>query len=97
MSARTLALAHFDPPAKRDQRRREIADRRAVGDVAADGAGLAHLGRAEARHHDAEIGVQRRQMRRRARERRGRAEAQAVGGLLDRAEPGDAAEPDDLL
>ena len=41
--------------------------------------------------------MQRRQRRRRASERRARAEPQAVCGFLDRVEPRDAAEPDDLL
>ena len=74
--ARGLALAQFDARAERDQRRREIADRRAVGDVAADRAARAHLRRAEARHHQAEIGVQRVQMRRRVEQRRAGAEPQ---------------------
>ena len=47
--------------AERDQRRRRVADRRAVGDVAADGAGGAHLLRAEPAQQFAEIGVDGRQ------------------------------------
>ena len=41
--------------------------------------------------------MQRGEMRRGVLKRRARADAQGVAPLLDRVEPGDAAEPDDLL
>ena len=56
-----LATAQFELRAERDQRRREIADGRSIGDVAADGAGGAHLHGAKAPHDFAEIGIDRRQ------------------------------------
>ena len=73
--------------------RREIADRRTVGDVAADRAARAHLRRAEAAHHLAEIGMQRAEHGLRVREPHRRAEGQSVRRLRHAVEPGDAAEP----
>ena len=46
------------PRVERDQRRRQVADRRAVGDVAADRAGVADLDGGEAAHQLAEIGME---------------------------------------
>ena len=57
--ARRLALAQHDPAAERDQGRREIADWRTVGDIAADCSARPHLHRAEAAHEFAEIGMDR--------------------------------------
>ena len=51
--------------AQRDQRRRRVADRRAVGDVAADGAGVADLDRAEAPDHLAHVRIVRSRVTRR--------------------------------
>ena len=52
-----IAVAQLDGCAERDQHRRRIPDRRAVGDVAADGAGGAHLLRAEAAQHLAHVRI----------------------------------------
>ena len=50
------ALAQHQLGAERDQRRHEVADRRAVGDIAADRPGIADLDRAEAAEQLAEVG-----------------------------------------
>ena len=83
--------------AERDQRRREIADRRAVGDVAADRARRAHLERAEAAHRS------RRDPDRWQRDRAARSAWVAPAPIVKRCslsidliESCDAAEPDDL-
>ena len=81
------------PGAQRDQRRREIANRRSVGDVAADGAADLHPRRAEATHHFAEVGMDRREQRLSLGKRHARAERQrAVIGLADRIEFDDPTE-----
>ena len=52
-----IAVAQLDGGAEGDQHRRRIADRRAVGDVPADGAGASHLLRAQAAQHLAHIRI----------------------------------------
>ena len=77
------ALAQHDSSAKRDQRGRQIADRRAVGDIAADGAADADLNRAEPAHHFAEIGMDLGKQRRGVRERQGCAETELPWAVFD--------------
>ena len=55
--ADALALAQLQGRAERDQCRRRVADRRAVGDVADDRAARPHLLGAEAAEEFAEIGI----------------------------------------
>jgi hypothetical protein len=52
---RVLPLRSTKRRAQRDQRRRRVADRRAIGDVAADGTGIAHLLAADTVHQLAEL------------------------------------------
>ena len=73
-----------------------VADRRSVGDVAADGADVAHLLAGEPAHQLAEIGIDRREVRQRRRVGRGCAEGHRARIVDDRIEAGDPAEPDDL-
>ena len=56
--AALAALAQHQLGAERDQRRRHVADRRAVGDIAADRAGVADLEAADAADQLAQIGVE---------------------------------------
>src|SRR6185369_10836606 len=50
-------MAEHQPGAQRDQRRRAVADGRAIGDIAAHGAAIADLGGAETPQQLAEIGI----------------------------------------
>ncbi len=90
-------LTQLERGAERNQHRRQVADRRAVGDIAADRAAGAHLDRAEAAQHFGEIGIDRAEDRHGARQRYDRPERKAVGRLFDLRQLGDAADMDDLF
>ena len=78
----------------RDQGRRAVADRRAVGDVAADRAGIADLHRGEAPPHLAHVRVPAGQRRHGIAVADSRADRDPVVGLLDLLQLAHAAEID---
>ncbi len=57
MRRRASALAQDEVRAQRDQGGRRVADGRAIGDIAADRAGIAHLAGAQTPDQLAEIGI----------------------------------------
>src|ERR1019366_7292420 len=64
-----IALAQFDMAAERDEQRRQIPDRRRIGDASADGACGAHLDRTKPPQDFRDVRIDRGQRRRRARQR----------------------------
>ena len=95
--AHLIAAAQFERGVERNQHRREIADRRAVGDIAADGAGRAHLHGAEAAQHFGDVRIDRAERRRGAGERNDGAEFKTRRAFFDGAKLGHAADMNDLL
>ena len=92
-----VAPAQLELAPERDEGRREVADRRAVGDVAADGARGPDLPAAEPAQELAEVGVDPGERRAGIGVGRRRADAQGVRPVLQPVEPGDAAEGDHLV
>src|SRR3984885_11766626 len=82
--AHIVATAQFQGGVERDEHRGDVADRRAVGDAAADGAGRAHLHRAKAAQHFGYVRIDRTQHRHRARERNDGADGEACRAFFDR-------------
>ena len=80
--------------AQRDQRRRHVADRRAVGDIAADRAGVADLDSADAADELAEIRMQAGQRLAGLGVADGRPERERLRALLDLPQIGDVADED---
>src|SRR5690606_15325069 len=93
--APALTFAQGKRAAQRDQRRRRVADGRAVGDVAADGAHVAHLLAADALDQV----PKRRYLPRKRRQRLAVGDAGAdldpAGAHLDAGEAGEIADEDD--
>ena len=84
--ARRRATLQDEGRAERDQRRRGVADRRAVGDVAADRADVAHLLAGEPAHELAEIGIDRGEVGQGGGVGCGRPEGHFAGAFGDRVE-----------
>ncbi len=90
-----LRAGQPQPGAQRQQHRRGVADRRGIGDVAAQGAAVAHLGRAQAMQQMGKGRVVVGQQRLQARVGHGTADPPSLaailqGRLLDGVELGDA-------
>jgi hypothetical protein len=80
---------------ERDQGRRHVADRRPIGDIAADRAGVADLDAADPAHQLAQIGMKARQRLARVGIADRGAERERLVRLLDRLQLGDVTDEDD--
>ena len=94
MVRRSRPAAQRQLGAERDQGRRHVADRRAVGDIAADRAGVADLDAADPPDQLAEIGVQAGQRLAGVGIADRRAERERVRAFLDPLQIGDVADED---
>ena len=94
--ARAVSLAQLDAPAKRDQTGREVANRRPVGDAAADRARGAHLRGTKTAHDLAKVGVNGRERGRGLVQPDARHQRETFHATIHRVEASDAAGPDDL-
>ncbi len=92
---RSDAAAQLQGGADGDQRRVGVADRRAVGDVAADRAGVPDLHRGEPAPHLAQVGIERSQGGHGVAVADAGADHDAVGRLVDPLQLAHAAEIDD--
>ena len=92
---RSLPLPQHQLGAERDQGGRHVADRRAVGDIAADRAGVADLDAADPADQLAQIGVEAGQRLLGLGIADARAERERVRALLDPPQIGDVADEDD--
>ena len=90
-----IAAAQMQGGTQGDQRRGRVADRRAVGDIAADGSHVAHLIRAEPAQQVCERRVQRRERRPQRRDRDPGPDPQPLALALDPLQIGDAGQEGD--
>ncbi len=94
LADRRAALEH-ERRAERDQGRGHVADRRAVGDVAAERADIAHLLAGEPAQQFAEIGIDRSEIRRGGGVGRGGTERHRLRAIRDGVEALGPSQPDD--